>query len=211
MNYERSEANARENAGATAGPRAIVSDSTEGIWSDSVSNGDTVRLDALHSVAVNDSILGEDVISPSPMNGGTAMDKVGEVVGYTDDDRVDLAARSIEKERKLYDIEGVVSDEAHEYIGERVTKFGATSGEMRATVMGTNCTTVLTLQDDTRYAKLTELVILSCEPTGSDSGGPVLHDGELFGMTIGGIGDITFVQYAPHMEAALGVDVSAAY
>lgn len=211
MIYEWSEGNARRNIGGTAGPLATVTSTESGLWSDEASVGDTVRLHTQHTVEAGNTVLGETVISPSAASGGTASDEVGDVVALATGRSVDLAARSVDTPKRLYDIDGVVSRDARDYIGETVTKYGAMSGEEQATVLATGCDTVVTLHDNTKYSRFSDIVLLSCEASASDSGGPVLFGGELFGMTIAGTDGLTLVQYAPNIESALGVDVAQAY
>lgn len=207
---------------ATGGPfPARVTDTSKGNWADSVSEGDRVRLSNNHVYAdVNKAEFGEAILQPSPYDGGTADDKVGEHVGFVpleDGVTVDLAARSMTADHES-DVYHELADDKYgrsiyrdDYAalkGTRLVKTGRTTGVTRGDVQGTSAT-VKVNYGDAGVFKLTNQLIVSDMSKGGDSGSPVFVDesGAFVGEVFAGSDTISVVHKATGMEEAFGVEL----
>ena len=130
-----SELNVNIETAGTAGPFPVrVADTSKGIWDDSITEGDIVRLSNNHIYArSNDAELGEYIQQPSPADGGSHDDVVGQLVGYVpleDGTTVDVAARSVSPDNEsgsplgLSDeyAQRVFRDDHNKLVGERLSK-----------------------------------------------------------------------------------------
>ncbi|NEU58617.1 S46 family peptidase [Halorussus sp. MSC15.2] len=214
-----SEANANVSAG-TAGMYPVeVVDTSVGEWAVSVSEGDRVRLSNNHVYArSNAAELGESILQPSPYDGGTAEDAVGEVVGYVplgDGASVDVAARSVDSDREsdeYHDLGGryptsVRRSGLGDLKGDTVVKTGRTTGVSTGEVKATSASVRVQYGDDLGAVTLRDLVVTSDISDGGDSGSPVFlkASGELLGEVFAGSDSVSVLCKAANVESNLGV------
>ncbi len=218
-----SEINAKSTA-ATAGPYpARVTDTSKGKWADSVSEGDLVRLSNNHVYArINKAELGEPIIQPSPRDGGSLPDdKTGELRGYVtieDGSKVDVAARSADKERESAEYHelddswptSVRRDDYRSMKGKTVTKTGRTTGVTQSQVKATSAS-VRVRFGDAGTLTLRDQCIAGAMSKGGDSGSPVFLDssGELVGLLFAGSSNQTIFNKIGNVESELGVELLA--
>ncbi|WP_306056671.1 chymotrypsin family serine protease [Natronococcus wangiae] len=222
-----SEINANSTAG-TGGPYPAriateTGDATEAVWSDAVDLGDFVRLSNNHVYArSNEADFGEPILQPSPHDGGDRDDEVGELVGYVpiaDGVRVDVAARSVERDREsasYYGLEegwptDVRRDGYDELRGETVTKTGRTTGVTSASIEATSASVTVEFGGEHGSVTLRDQLIAGHMSEGGDSGSPVfLEDGELVGLLFAGSAEQTICNRIGNVERDLGVEILAA-
>lgn len=220
-----SEANAELSAG-TGGPypARITEDAdgeaSEAVWSDAVGPHDLVRLSNNHVYArSNEADIGESILQPSPHDGGGPDDEVGELVGYVpieDGVRVDVAARSVDREReadRYHELDGawptdVRRGEYGELRGETLTKTGRTTGVTSATVEATSASVEVEFGAEQGTVRLRDQLITDYMSEGGDSGSPVFReDGELVGLLFAGSFQQTICNRIENVERQLGVEI----
>ncbi|WP_207588224.1 hypothetical protein [Halomontanus rarus] len=217
-----SEINVNSTA-ATAGPYpARLEDPTAAVWRDGLEAGELVRLSNNHVYArSNEADLGESIVQPSPQDGGELPDdEVGELVGYVpieDGVRVDVAARSVEREREstvAYELDpewptGIRRESYEDLRGETVTKSGRTTGVSSATVEATSATVEVNFGGEHGTVRLRDQLVAGYMSEGGDSGSPVFHDetGELAGLLFAGSAEQTILNKIGNVERELGVEL----
>jgi hypothetical protein len=216
-----SELNVNIETAGTAGPFPVrVSDTTKGIWDNNVREGDIVRLSNNHIYArSNDANLGEYIQQPSPIDGGSHDDIVGQLVGYVpleDGTTVDVAARSVSPDNEsqtplgLSDeyAKGVFRDDHNKLMGETLVKTGRTSGVTRGNVLATTASTLVNFPDNKQF-KMRDLIITEDMSRGGDSGSPAYHgeNGNLVGMLLAGTDTVTVFCKATNIESEHGVRI----
>ncbi|TYL40343.1 hypothetical protein CV102_01845 [Natronococcus pandeyae] len=219
-----SESNADLTAG-TGGPyparieNDAGGDASEAVWDD-VEAGDLVRLSNNHVYArSNEADLGESILQPGPHDGGDQDDAVGELVGYVpiaDGVRVDVAARSVERDRESASYYGldeewptaVRREEYGELRGETVTKTGRTTGVTSATVEATSASVSVEFGGEHGTVTLRDQLITGYMSEGGDSGSAVfLEDGALVGLLFAGSAEQTICNKICNVERKLGVEI----
>ncbi|NEU58615.1 hypothetical protein [Halorussus sp. MSC15.2] len=216
-----SEANINGGVG-TAGPYPVtVTDTSKGVWADGVSEGDTVRLSNNHVYARSDKAnLGEPIVQPSSSDGGTAVDRVGELVGYvplTDGVTVDLAARTVteaDESGKPHQLDNrwpsaIVRDGYGDLKGATVVKTGRTTGTARARVKATSASVRVDYGKGKGPITLRDQIITGQLSERGDSGSPVFvaETGELLGELYTGTSKATILYKAVNMEQEFGVEL----
>ncbi|MXV63795.1 hypothetical protein GS429_17350 [Natronorubrum sp. JWXQ-INN-674] len=220
-----SESNANLTAG-TAGPYpAQVTDPDDGdaVWRDDVRSGDLVRLSNNHVYArSNEADPGAPIRQPSPRDGGTADDAVGDLVGYVPIEegvRVDVAARSAGPDRDTdayFELEdtwptGIKREGYDELKGETVTKTGRTTGVTSADIEATSASVRVNFGEVHGPVLLREQLVAGHMSEGGDSGSPVfLEDGTLVGLLFAGSAEQTICNRIALVESELGVEILAA-
>lgn len=202
------------------GTDEATDNTSEAVWSDAVESGDLVRLSNNHVYArSNEADFGEPVLQPSPHDGGDHDDEVGDLVGYVpieDGVRVDVAARSVEREREsatYYGLEeewptDVRRDDYGELRGETVTKTGRTTGVTSATVEATSASVSVEFGGEHGTVTLREQLITGHMSEGGDSGSAVfLEDGTLVGLLFAGSAEQTICNRIGNVERELGVEI----
>lgn len=208
----------RKSTAATAGYfEAEVVDPDRATWGD-VGTGDVVRLSNNHVYArSNKADIGEEIIQPSPYDGGVYPDDVvGWLVGYVPIDdgvRVDIAARSIDPEQDspakhdLPDRMGtsVRRSDYDSLRGATVTKTGRTTGVTTGNVVGTSATVNVRYPDGP--VKIRDCLITTGMSKGGDSGSDVFvkDTGEYVGALFAGSPTSTIVCKAVNIEDDFGV------
>ncbi|MDG5817421.1 hypothetical protein [Natronococcus sp. A-GB7] len=217
-----SESNAELTAG-TGGPYpARVADDadSDAVWSDAAEPGDLVRLSNNHVYArSNEADPGEPIRQPAPRDDGGPDDAVGDLVGYVpiaDGVRVDVAARSVDREResdRYYELDpewptGVRRDGYGQLRGETVTKTGRTTGVTSATVEATSASVDVEFGPEQGTVTLRDQLITGYMSEGGDSGSPVfLEDGQLVGLLFAGSAQQTICNRIGNVERELGVEI----
>lgn len=217
-----SESNANLTAG-TGGPYPTrVTDPDDGttVWRDDVESGDLVRLSNNHVYArSNAADPGAPILQPSPHDGGSDDDAVGELVGYVPIEegvRVDVAARSADPERDsatYFELEaawptGVYREEYADLRGETVTKTGRTTGVTSADIEATSASVRVDFGEDHGPVLLREQLVAGPMSDGGDSGSPVfLEDGTLVGLLFAGSAEQTICNRIALIESELGVEI----
>lgn len=216
-----SEANINGAVG-TAGPYPVtVTDTSKGVWADDISEGDTVRLSNNHVYARSDKAnLGEPIVQPSPSDGGTVVDRVGELVGYvplTDGVTVDLAARTVaeaDESGEPHRLDkrwptGIVRDGYGDLKGSMVVKTGRTTDVTCARVKATSASVRVDYGNGEDPITLRDQIITGKLSERGDSGSPafVAGTGELFGEPYTGSSRATILYKAVNMERELGVEL----
>lgn len=220
-----SEINANSTA-ATAGPYpARLEDPTAAVWRDDLEAGELVRLSNNHVYArSNEADLGESIVQPSPQDGSELPDdEVGELVGYVpieDGVRVDVAARSVEREREstgAYELDpewptGIRRENYEDLREETVTKSGRTTAVSSATVEATSASVEVNFGGEHGTILLRDQLVAGYMSEGGDSGSPVFHDGtgELVGLLFAGSAEQTILNKIGNVERELGVELLTA-
>ncbi|WP_440769421.1 hypothetical protein [Natronorubrum sp. DTA28] len=220
-----SESNANLTAG-TAGPYpARVTDPDDGdtVWRDDIESGDLVRLSNNHVYArSNEADPGAPIRQPSPRDGGTEDDAVGELVGYVPIEegvRVDVAARSAGPDRDAADYveledawpTGVRREDYETLRGETVTKTGRTTGVTSAEIEATSASVRVNFGEDHGPVLLREQLVTGPMSEGGDSGSPVFTpDGALVGLLFAGSAEQTICNRIGLVESELGVEILTA-
>lgn len=208
-------------ANAAGGDTDEASDETNGaVWSDAVEPGDFVRLSNNHVYArSNEAEFGEAILQPSPHDGGDRDDEVGDLVGYVpieDGVRVDVAARSVEREREsatYYGLEdewptAVRREEYGDLRDEAVTKTGRTTGVTSATVEATSASVSVEFGGEHGTITLRDQLITGHMSEGGDSGSAVfLEAGALVGLLFAGSAEQTICNKISNVERDLGVEI----
>lgn len=208
-------------ANVAGGDTDEASDETNGaVWSDAVEAGDLVRLSNNHVYArSNEADLGESILQPGPHDGGDRDDEVGELVGYVpiaDGVRVDVAARSVERDREsatYYGLEeewptAVRREEYGELRNGTVTKTGRTTGVTSATVEATSASVSVEFGGEHGTITLRDQLITGHMSEGGDSGSAVfLEDGALVGLLFAGSAEQTICNKIGNVERELGVEI----
>lgn len=215
-----SEANASVTAG-TAGMYPVnVVDTSATKWAENVTEGDRVRLSNNHVYArMNEAELGESILQPSPYDGGTVQDAVGELVGYVqiaDGVTVDVAARSVDEAREsdsYHDLDGryptgVRRSNLGSLKGETVVKTGRTTGVSTGEIKATSATIKVHIGSDLGTVTFRDQIVTTDISEGGDSGSPVFLEssGELVAELFAGSDSATVLCKAANIESKLGVE-----
>jgi hypothetical protein len=216
-----SELNTNIRTAGTAGPYPVeVVDTSKAFWGENVNPGDIVRLSNNHVYArSNDAEIGEDIQQPSPADGGSKEDIVGELVGYVplqDGVTVDVASRSTDTEVDSQSLLGlgdrymnsVFRGDYNTLLGDTLVKTGRTSSVTRGKVLATSATTVVSYPHGKQY-KMRDLIITEDMSRGGDSGAPVYREdgGEIVGMLFSGSETVTVFCKATNIEKEHGVRI----
>lgn len=214
-----SEINAKSTA-ATAGwyPAKVV-DTDAARWDGGVYVGDRVRLSNNHVYArSNEAELGEDIIQPSPRDGGSLPgDRIGSLAGYVPVENgvtVDIAARTLdaaEESAVKHDLDdhygtGVLRDYSELRYSE-VVKTGRTTGVSTGTVLATGAT--VNVRYPTGQVRLRDCLMTTAMSRGGDSGSDVFAEttGDYVGALFAGSPTSTIICKASNIEDELGVEL----
>lgn len=207
-----------DSTAATAGQFAAeVVDTSKGKWADTAKEGDIVRTSNNHVYAkINEADFGDEIIQPSPMDGGEKPDDVsGRLVGYVpleDGTRVDIAARSADEDEDV--AFGIDEGYGHDVFrgnfedlrGDKTTKSGRTTGVTVGEIENVSASVNVGLPDGS--VKVRDVCITGKMGDGGDSGSPWFHreTGALLGTLFAGGPTSTIFCKAKNIEEDLGVE-----
>lgn len=213
-----SEGNANITAGTCGMYPVEVVDTSKGVWDDSISEGDIVRLSNNHVYArINKAKFNEPIYQPGPYDGGTPDDEVGRLAGYVPIEEgctVDVAARTVDPDNELetyHELDGYPSDVRREDFkslkGETLTKTGRTTGVTEADVRATSASVRVNYGGDHGLITLRDQIITGDMSLGGDSGSPSFHKPtkELVGEMYAGSSEVTIHYKVPNIEDDFGV------
>jgi len=216
-----SELNTNIRTAGTAGPYPVeVVDTSKAFWGEGVNPGDIVRLSNNHIYARSgEAEIGEDIQQPSPADGGSREDVVGQLAGYVpleNGTTVDVAARSVDTEMESQSLLGlgekytnsVFRGDYNTLVGDTLVKTGRTSAVTRGKILATSATTIVNFPHGNQY-KMRDLIITEDMSRGGDSGAPAYREksGELVGMLFSGSKTVTVFCKATNIEQEHGVRI----
>lgn len=207
-----------DSSAATAGPYPVkVTDTSKGVWDDSVEEGDLVRISNNHVYALtNEAEMGDNIVQPSPYDGGSVKNDVsGQLAGYVtieNNATVDVAARTVDNESsEYYGLDNISGDVLRDYTdlkGTTLTKAGRTTGVTEADVIATSASVKVKYSENQVYT-MRDQIITNDMSSGGDSGSGVFvkETGDLVGQVFGGSPKATVVHKASNVEEEFGVEL----
>ena len=215
-----------ESSGAATGGlpvRVTTLDTPTAAWDrDRVAVGDIVRLSNMHVYGnANAATLGDAVLQPSRLDGGTDADAAGTYCGGIDlapGVEVDVAARTVDlpdgDATGAYEmpnmVTGVVRSGYQRLMGHAVRKGGRTTGISDGEVVGVNATGNVKYNDELGVVRMPNQLLVTDISRPGDSGSPVYgldgpFDGQILGNLYAGNDNITLVNKAGVIEQTFGV------
>lgn len=204
---------------ATAGQYPAVVENTEkAVWDDNIERGDIVRTSNNHVYnLVGDAELGDDIIQPSPMDGGRSDDVVGKLVGYVPIEegvKADIAARSVDEEEDSKNdvlnytgFDGnIFTGNYQDLRGETIVKSGRTTGTTEGTMKMTSASVSVNMGGG-NIVTFRDMMITDNMGAGGDSGSPAFYKdtNEFFGVLFAGSSAATIFCKVENIEEEFGI------